>query len=195
MLKKRIVKFFLFMVLFSSANLFAIGPGDKVDDFKLKSTDGKEYKLSDALSKSNYVVVMFWSVQCPFVQAYTDRINTLADEYGSKGVTFWAVNANSTESMDEVKAHAQEKGYPFPVLKDVNNVVADLLGATRTPEVFLIDKDREIVYHGRIDDNREEDKVTSSDLRHALDDVLAGNDVTVKSTKSFGCSIKRTSEQ
>lgn len=194
MLKKPIIKLFLIMILVSSANVFAVGLGDKVHDFKLKDPDGKEYKLSDALSKSNYIVVMFWSVQCPFVQAYTDRINTLANEYSSKGITFWAVNANSTESMNEVKAHAREKGYPFPVLKDANNVVADMLGATRTPEVFLIDKDREIVYHGRIDDNREEDKVTTSDLRHALDDVLAGNDVTIKSTKSFGCSIKRTGE-
>jgi len=194
MLKKPIIKLLFAFALITSANLFAKGPGDKVDDFKLKSTEGKEYKLSDALSKSNFVVVMFWSVQCPFVQAYTDRINTLANEYSSKGITFWAVNANSTESMNEVKAHAMEKGYPFPVLKDVNNVVADMLGATRTPEVFLIDKDLEILYHGRIDDNREENKVTSSDLRHALDDVLAGNDVTIKSTKSFGCSIKRAGE-
>jgi peroxiredoxin len=191
MLKKPIVMLILTMVILSSANLFAAGPGDKVDDFKLKSPEGREYKLSDALNKSNFVVIMFWSVQCPFVQAYTERINTLANEYGSKGVTFWAVNSNSTESMDEVKAHAQEKGYPFPVLKDVNNVIADMLGATKTPEVFLVDKDREILYHGRIDDNREENKVTSSDLRNALDEVLAGNDVRVNNTKSFGCSIKR----
>lgn len=195
MLKKPIIRLFLIMVLFSSANIFAVGPGDKVDDFKLKDTNGREYKLSDALNNSNYVVVMFWSVQCPFVQAYTDRINTLADEYSGMGITFWAVNSNSTESMDEVKAHAREKGYPFPVLKDVNNVVADMFGATRTPEVFLIDKEHEILYRGRIDDNRVETKVTSSDLRHALDEVLAGNDVTIKSTKSFGCSIKRTGEK
>jgi peroxiredoxin len=194
MLKKLIINLFLSLAILISANLFAKGPGDKVDDFKLKSVDGKEYKLSDALSKSNYVVVMFWSVQCPFVQAYTDRIITLANEYTNKEIAFWAINANSTESMVEVKAHAEEKGYPFPMLKDVNNVVADMLGATRTPEVFLINKDREIVYHGRIDDNREETKVTSSDLRNALDEVLAGKDVIVKNTKSFGCSIKRKSE-
>jgi peroxiredoxin len=194
MLKKLIVNLLLALVLLSSTSLLAKGPGDKVDDFKLKSTDGKEYKLSDALNNSKYVVVMFWSVQCPFVQAYTGRVNSLANEYTAKGITFWAVNANSTESMDDVKAHAQEKGYPFPVLKDENNVVADMLGATRTPEVFLINHDRTIVYHGRIDDNREESKVTTSDLRNALDEVLSGNEVTVKSTKSFGCSIKRTGE-
>lgn len=194
MLKKPIVSFLLALLLLSSANIFAKVPGDKVDDFKLKSTDGKEYKLSDALNNAKYVVVMFWSIQCPFVQAYTDRINTLANEYTGKGITFWAVNANATESMDEVKAHAEEREYPFPVLKDVNNVVADMLGATRTPEVFVINHERTIVYHGRIDDNREANKVTSSDLRNALDDVLAGREVAVQSTKSFGCSIKRKGE-
>lgn len=194
MLKKPVINLFLALILLVSANLFAKGPGDKVDDFMLKSVEGKEYRLSDALSKSNYVVVMFWSVQCPFVQAYTDRIITLVNEYTSKGITFWGINANSTESISEVKAHAEEKGYPFPMLKDVNNVVADMLGATRTPEVFLINKNQEIVYHGRIDDNRVPEKVTSSDLRNALDEVLAGNDVIVKSTKSFGCTIKRNSK-
>ena len=194
MLKKPIVNLLLALVILSSTTLFAKEPGDKVDDFKLKNVDGKEYKLSDALNNSKYVVVMFWSVQCPFVQAYTDRINTLANEYTGKGITFWAVNANSTENKDEVKTHAEEKGYPFPMLKDVNNVVADMLGATRTPEVFLINHDRTVVYHGRIDDNRDESKVTSSDLRNALDEVLAGKDVSVQSTKSFGCTIKRAGE-
>lgn len=194
MLKKPIINLFLVLALLTSANLFAKGSGDKVNDFKLNSIYGKEYRLSDALNNSKFVVVMFWSVQCPFVQAYTERINTLTDEYSSKGIAFWGINSNSTESMDEVKAHAEEKGYPFPMLKDVNNVVADMLGATRTPEVFLINKDREILYHGRIDDNRVETKITSSDLRHALDDVLDGNEVTVKNTKSFGCTIKRKGE-
>jgi peroxiredoxin len=181
----------LLALLLTSTSLFAQSPGDRVDDFTLKGTDGKDYKLSDALNKSSYIVIMFWSTECPFVQAYTDRINKLADDYRIKAVTFWAINSNNTESMEDAKTHAAEKGYPFPVLKDVNNIIADKLGATRTPEVFLLDKQRFIFYHGRIDDSRDPEKVTSRDLKNALDEVLSGKDVNVKTTKSFGCTIKR----
>jgi peroxiredoxin len=191
MLKKPFFGILLALLLFTSEGLFAQNPGDIIDDFTLKGTDGKDYKLSNALDKSSYLVIMFWSTECPFVQAYTDRINSLANSYRKKAVTFWAINSNSTESMEDAKTDAAEKGYPFPVLKDVNNVIADKLGATRTPEVFLMSIQRQILYHGRIDDSRDPDKVTSNDLKNALDELLSGKNVTVKTTKSFGCTIKR----
>ncbi len=191
-------KFFAIFLLFitfsfSSAVNFK-GPGDKVDDFTLKGIDGKEYNLSTALNISSYVLVVFLSTECPFVQPYTDRLNSISSEYTSKGITMWGINANNTESIETVKAHAEQKGYPFPVLKDVKNVVADMLSATRTPEVFLIDKNKTILYHGRIDDNRDAEKVTTNDLRNALDEAIADKDISVKNTKSFGCSIKRVGE-
>jgi peroxiredoxin len=195
MLKKEIFGILLALLLFSSTGIFAQNPGDVIDDFTLKGTDGKDYKLSSTLEKSSYLVIMFWSTECPFVQAYTDRVNSLADTYRKKAVTFWAINSNSTESMEDAKTHAAEKGYPFPVLKDVNNVIADKLGATRTPEVFLINIQRMIVYHGRIDDNRDPEKVTTNDLKSALDELLSGKNVTVKTTKSFGCTIKRVEDK
>ncbi len=185
---------FMALFLLMAASVFAKLPGDKTDDFTLKGVDGKEYNLSTALSSSNYVLVVFLSTECPFVQPYTDRLNSISNEYSSKGITLWGINANSTESNETVKAHAEKKGYPFPVLKDVKNVVADMLGATRTPEVYLIGKDKTILYHGRIDDNRDADKVTTNDLRNALDEAVAGKDISVKNTKSFGCSIKRAGE-
>lgn len=181
----------LIILIISSVTAFAgKGPGDKVDDFTLKSVDGKSFTLNDA-KDSKALVIMFWSTVCPNVQPYTDRINELAKEYSAKGITFWAVNSNSTESYTDVKAHINANKYPFPELKDDNNVLADQLGATKTPEVFLINSDKTIIYHGRIDDNRDASKVTSNDLKNALDEFLAGKDITVNNTKAFGCGIKR----
>jgi peroxiredoxin len=134
---------------------------------------------------------MFWSTQCPYVQPYTERINSIVSNYSARGIAFWGINSNSTESIEEVKTHAGEKGYFFPMLKDENNVVADMFGATRTPEVYVINKDKTILYHGSIDDNRDASKVTANYLRNALDELLDGKDVSVNNTKFFGCTIKR----
>ncbi len=190
----KIIKPLLFLALlfigFTSVKSFASDPGDKVDDFTLKNYDGTAYSLSD-MKDSKAVVVMFWSCECPNVQPYNDRIGDFVKEYQQKGITFWAINANSTETVEQVSEHAKKNDYPFPVLKDVNNVVADKLGATRTPEVYVIGPDKTILYHGRISDSKFKEQETSLDLKNALDDIIAGRDVAVKTTKSFGCNIKR----
>jgi len=77
------------------------------------------------------------------------------------------------------------------MLKDEGNAVADLFGATRTPEIFILDKNLNVLYHGRIDDNKNESEVTTNDLKNALDEILSGKEVTNKITKQFGCTIKR----
>jgi peroxiredoxin len=190
-MKRKTLLSALLLLFFTSVQIFAgKGPGDKIEDFSLKSTDGKTYSFND-VKDSKALVIMFWSTECPFVQPYTERINEIANEYSKQGITFWAVNANSTESFADVEAHMKARGYVFPELKDENNVLADQLGATRTPEVFLISNDKTILYHGRIDDDRDKEKVTSNDLKNALDEYIAGKDIAVKTTKSFGCGIKR----
>jgi peroxiredoxin len=164
--------------------------GDKVSDFTITNYDGATYTLSNSGSKAT--VIIFVSAECPFVQPYTDRLIKLTDEFGSQGVTFWGINSNSTEPTEQVMNHAAAKKYNFPILKDIDNVVADQFGAARTPEVFVIDNNTmTLVYHGRIDDNVKPDQVTSSDLQNALNDFLAGKEITVNNTKAFGCSIKR----
>ena len=164
--------------------------GDIVEDFTIYNFDGGIYTLSN--NEGPATVIMFWSTQCPFVQPYTQRISNLSNEFNNQGIVFWAVNSNNTEDVDEVKSHAQEKGYPFPMLKDLNNVVADQFGAERTPEIFLINNSNmKLLYHGRIDNDKNKDKVTSEDLRNALNEFLAGQDITVTDTKAFGCTIKR----
>ena len=183
----------LIIVILAVKSTFSADPGDKVEDFSLKNYDGTSYSLS-GLKDSKAVVIMFWSCTCPNVQPYNDRINDFVKEYQQKGITFLAINANSTETVDQVSEHANKNGYPFPVLKDVNNVVADKIGATRTPEVYVLSPDRSILYHGRISDSKFKEQETSLDLKNALDEILAGKDVTVKTTKSFGCSIKRVQD-
>ena len=146
------------LVLFAFTFAFRVsakGPGDKAEDFSISGIDGSKYNLTEGLGNSqNGVIVIFWSAECPWVQPYNDRINDYVKDLNEKGFTVWAINANNTESLDDVKNHAAKNNYAFPMLKDVNNTVADMLGATRTPEVFLIAKDKTILYNGRISDNR-----------------------------------------
>lgn len=164
--------------------------GDTVSDFVIDNYDGSQYSLSNSGAKAT--VIIFVSTECPFVQPYTDRLISLNNEFGSKGITIWGINSNKTEPTEEVMNHAKEKNYNFPILKDIDNVVANQFGAARTPEVFVIDNNSmTVIYHGRIDDNKEADKVTSNDLQNALNDFLAGNAITVNETKAFGCSIKK----
>lgn len=183
---------FAFLALTVSANVFSKGPGDKVDDFSITNYDGKNYNLAEALKSSDKgVIVIFWSTECPWVQPYNDRINDYVKEYTDKGFTVWAINSNNTESTDAVKEHAGKNGYSFPMLKDKNNVVADIFGSSRTPEAFVINKDQTILYHGRVSDNKSAAEQSTHDLKNAVDEISAGKDVSVKETKSFGCGIKR----
>ncbi|MFC2093582.1 thioredoxin family protein [Bacteroidota bacterium] len=164
--------------------------GDIVEDFTIYNYDGNLYTLSN--NEGPATVIMFWSTQCPFVQPYTQRISNLSNEFVNQGVVFWAINSNNTEDVEEVQTHAQDKGYPFPMLKDLNNVVADQFDAERTPEIFLIDNSSmKLLYHGRIDNDKNEDKVTTEDLKNALNEFLAGQEISVTETKAFGCTIKR----
>lgn len=185
----------LFLAIFAlTLDTFAVtkGPGDKAEDFTITNFDGNTYRLSDALKSSGSgAVIIFWSTECPWVQPYNDRINDYVKEYNEKGFTVWVINSNNTESTDVVKQHAEKNSYFFPVLKDNNNVVADLYGASRTPEAFVISKDNIILYHGRISDNKSAAEQTTHDLMNALGEISSGKEVTVKETKSFGCGIKR----
>ena len=146
---------------------------------------GIDYKSSKA------IVLMFIATQCPVSNAYNERMVQLYKDYTSKGVAFIGINSNKQEGIDEIKEHAQEHGFLFPILKDNNNTIADKLGASVTPEIFVLNTKFEILYHGRIDDSKKEAKVSSNDLRTALDAILTGKPVENTETKAFGCSIKR----
>ncbi len=158
--------------------------------FKLKGIDGKEHNLESFKGKKA-VVVMFIATRCPYSNAYNERMVKLYDDYNGKGVVVLGINANSTEPVDEVRKHAEEHKFAFPVLKDEGNVVADAYGAQCTPEIFVLDSNLALRYHGRIDNSHKINEVNTYDLRDALNAMLAGKEIAKKETKAFGCSIKR----
>ncbi len=179
------------LVLAASASP-AVEIGAPAPDFRLTALDGKPISLADAAKTHKAVVVMFIATKCPYSNAYNDRMKSLAAAYESKGVLFVGINSNDTEPEQEAREHARAHGHTFPIAKDPSNKVADLYDAKHTPEVFVVSPDGKLRYHGRIDDNSEDaTRVSSPDLKNALDAVVAGKAVPVAETKAFGCSIKR----
>ena len=166
--------------------------GTMIDDFKLPDTDGAEHSLK-SLTGKNGAVLIFISVQCPVSNGYNERMEKLAEDYKAKGVNVIGVNSNVTEPIAAVKAHAADKHFTFTVLKDDGNKIADRLGATRTPEAYVIDASGKLVYHGRIDNSQNTANITSNDLRDALDELVSGKQVSKTGGAAFGCSIKRVS--
>ena len=137
---------------------------------------------------------MFIATQCPVSNAYNDRMAALYDDYQPKGLAFVGINSNKQESVEEIKEHSQKHNFEFPVLKDWNNAIADRFEANVTPEIYVLNSNFDLLYHGRIDDSRRESDVNSQDLRAALDEILAGKQVSNTVTKAFGCTIKRVSK-
>jgi peroxiredoxin len=161
-----------------------------VTDFTLLDYNGKSHTLSD-IKDDRAIVIMFIATRCPVSNDYNERMVKLYDEYSPKNVRFLAVNSNKQEDAEEVKQHAQENKFTFAVLKDPQNKIADKYDAQVTPEVYVVDTNLELLYHGNIDDSRRENEVETHTLKNALDEILAGKAVTVKDSKAFGCSIKR----
>lgn len=177
-------------LLLTATVMFAGAPA-KAENFTLNDYNGNAVSLTD-FKDAAAIVVMFISTECPVSNAYNERMAALHNDYKGKKVVFVGINANKAESPADIKAHAEEQGFGFTILKDVNNVIADKFEANHTPETYILNPATlEVVYHGRIDDSQREKKVTKNDLRLALDEILAGKAVTVKETKAFGCTIKR----
>ena len=173
----------------------ALKVGGKGPDFDLPGVDGKNHSLASFVDKKA-VVVLISCNHCPTVVAYEDRMVAIQREYKEKGVALVAINPNDevrypADSFENMRIRAKEKGFNFPYLRDETQEVARAYGATRTPEVFVLDSSRCLVYHGRIDDNEHEpDRVKSRDLRRALDELLAGEPISTPETTPVGCTVK-----
>jgi peroxiredoxin len=164
--------------------------GAAAPDFQLTTIDGKAFSLSSEAKGHKAVVLMFISTQCPYSNAYNGQMKDLANAYASKGVLFVGINSNKTEEAAAAVAHAKTNGHTFPIMKDPDNKVADLYDAGRTPEVYVIDPEGKLRYHGRITEDHE-NAASSPDLKNALDSYLAGKPIARTETKAFGCTIKR----
>jgi peroxiredoxin len=192
----KITRFALSLAILAGTAGLALAEGPAIGaaapNFQLTTLDGKPFSLADAEKSNKAVVLMFIATKCPYSNAYNDRMRQMAEDYSKKGVLFVGINSNKTEPEDEVKTHASQNKWAFTLVKDPGNKVADLYDAKRTPEVYVVGADGKLLYHGRIDENYEEPtKVTSPDLKNALDQILAGKPVAKAETKAFGCTIKR----
>ena len=170
--------------------IYGLGNVESVKDFTLKDYLGNEHSLSD-YKDSKAIVIIFVATRCPVSNAYNTRMEKLFEDYKVKDVAFLGINSNKSESVAEIKEHAKEKNLNFTILKDEGNVIADMFEASHTPEAYILNKDLSILYHGRIDNSQRESEITSKDLRKALNEILAGKEVSNPQTKAFGCSIKR----
>ena len=165
-------------------------------DTKMKDISGKEVSFKDALKK-NGVLVMFSCNTCPVVGKYQSRTIETAKFATDNGIGVILLNSNEAtrsdgESFDDMKEYGKDQGYQFSYAIDNNSAMADAFGATRTPEVFLFDKSGKLVYHGAIDDNANAPgEVTRKHAKIAIEQMIAGKNVSTTKTRFVGCSIKR----
>lgn len=174
----------------------AVAAGPKIEPFRLPGINQDVVELKN--EQDGITVVCFLGTECPLAKLYGPRLAQLAEAYRDKHVSFVGINSNSQDSKEEVLAYAQKYSLNFPVAKDYGNVVADSFAAKRTPEVFVLDADRNVVYRGRIDDQYapgvSRQAATRHDLRNALDQVLSNKPVSCPLTLATGCFIGRERE-
>ena len=173
-------------------------PGDIAIDFKLKNIDGKMVSPDDYANAKGFIVI-FTCNHCPYAKAYEDRIIELDKTFKSKGYPVIAINPNDpvaypADSYENMKARAKEKGFTFPYLLDETQNIAKTYGATRTPHVYLLQKNNGklvVKYVGAIDDNYQDASVVSDKyVENAIHSLLNNKEIATKTTKAIGCSIK-----
>ena len=169
--------------------------GTAAPPFSLPGVDGETRSL-DSFADAELLVVVFTCNHCPYAIACEDRLIAIQSDYREKGIQLVAINPNDDEkypddSFEKMKERAAAKGFNFPYLRDETQEVARAYDAACTPDVFVFDRDRKLLYNGRIDDNWQQPaQVTRRELRALLDAALQGRGVDFEHTPSMGCSIK-----
>jgi peroxiredoxin len=163
--------------------------GDTAPPFDLRGVDGRNHALADFDGLP--LAVVFSCVHCPYVVAWEDRINEVARDYAGRAAVV-AINSNDKlgDGLEDMVARSEDKGFVFPFLRDESQAVADAYQPARTPEVFLFDRDRRLVYHGAPDSDHQNPDGAVPYFRQALDAVLAGEAPAVQETPPVGCTIK-----
>jgi peroxiredoxin len=172
----------------------SIALNERSPDFVLDGVDGAAHTLA-SYDDADVLVLVQWCNHCPYVIGWEERLNDVQHDYADRGVRIVAVNSNDAErqpadSFDLMVERARDRSFAFDYLHDPEQSVAAALGSQRTPEVFVFDRDRRLVYHGAIDDNRDDRAVEQRYLRDALDAVLAGGEPAVMETPPVGCTVK-----
>jgi peroxiredoxin len=170
--------------------------GTPAPPFALVNVDGKTVSLTD-FDGAPALLVMFICNHCPFVMHVSAELAQLAAEYQRRGVAVIGINSNDVarypqDSPEQMVHEVERRGYSFPYLYDETQEVAQAYRASCTPDFFLMDGERRLVYRGQLDDSRPDSEipVTGNDLRAALDAVLAGQPILADQKPSMGCNIK-----
>jgi peroxiredoxin len=170
--------------------------GTKAPNFSLPNVDGRIVSLAD-FEDAPALLVVFMCNHCPYVKHVADGLAQLARDYQAKKVAVVGINSNSVESHpadspEQMKIEAKNRGYTFPYLFDEKQEVAKAYRAACTPDFYVFDKDQRLAYRGQMDSSRPDSgiPVTGTDLRAALDAVLAGKPAPKEQRQSIGCNIK-----
>lgn len=188
--------FALSLVAFTSVTELPLGAPIPKADLKLKDVSGKEVSLSSAKQK-NGLLVMFSCNTCPYVIKNQSRTVSIGNYALKNDVGVILLNSNEAlrggpDSYDAMKEYAAEQGYKWVYAVDEGSVLADAFGASRTPETFLFNREGKLVYHGAIDDNpSDESSVGRQHLKEAINELVGGKEIAVKTSRSVGCAIKR----
>lgn len=185
------------------SNMLALG--SPAPDFTLPTTDGSLLSL-DGLAEAEALVVLFICNHCPYVIHIAPALADLAAEYMQRNVAFVAINSNDTENypadgFEQMKEEKARRNYPFPYLFDETQAVAQAYKAACTPDLFVFNQQRQLVYRGQFDDTRPErissgnynsgkSPATGADLRQALERLLNGDELPEVQLPSMGCNIK-----
>jgi peroxiredoxin len=174
---------------------FTLELGQKAIDFKLPSTDGKEYSLSD-FEKFKYLVIFFTCNHCPYVIGSDEITRATVEKFSNKGVAFAGINSNSEntypeDSFQNMVERMKKHKFPWVYLYDKPQQIAKAYGALRTPHFYVFNKDRKLVYTGRgVDSPRDISRMTVNNLDMALEDLTEGRSVSIPVTNPIGCNIK-----
>ena len=174
---------------------FTLKIGDTAPDFELPATDGKNYGLAD-FSDAKLLVVFFTCNHCPYVIGSDEVTRATVDRFKEKGVSFVGINSNSKntypeDDFDHMVERMNEHNFPWVYTHDESQDVARAYGALKTPHFYVFDNDRKLVYTGRgVDTPRDTSQMTVNDLDRTLDNLLAGQPVTISATNPIGCNVK-----
>jgi peroxiredoxin len=199
----RLILSLTLLVLLSAGNLLAQNKdgykvGDTARDFNLKGVDGKMVSMASNQDAKGYLVI-FSCNTCPYVVAYEDRMIELHNKYAPKGYPVIAINPNDKtqsprDSFEKMQERAKDKNFPFAYVYDESQEITRAYGATRTPEVYLVEREGDafkVRYIGAIDNNyREAAQANEKYVEDAMDDVLNNRQVAQNNTKAIGCTIK-----
>jgi peroxiredoxin len=174
------------LALTFSSNALGLDIGSVAQNFEGMTVEGQHFSLALSEREHAAVVVLFLSTLCPYSNYYNDLLRDMAGEFSGRGVAFVGINSSRVETLAEIRDHARQHGHAFPILRDAGGKLAELFDARRTPEVFLLDREGKLRYHGRI-----ASKISSPDLKSAIEAFLAGQPIRPAETKAFGCAIPR----